>query len=282
MDSLYKTLKKKYLPEVFRYRIRIMKHNFNVWSGKRRDALPVKLLEVNENFFLIGVQDETIALPSIRVMWGPYMYGIGAHTRSIGTKYGLDRHYTLHPGETVIDVGGNVGEFSLCCLQHGATVHTVEADDRVFHSLTYNVRNKPIQLYNFAIWKEDTELSFYSNVDESDSSLITPDFFNTTLKKKAIKLDTFAAQQQLSQVKLIKCDAEGAEPEVLEGARELLQRVEWFCLDCGPERMGTPTYDTCAEMLRQRGFEIIPSEVTPYILLAHNTAFGPVGSGTTG
>ena len=51
-------------------------------------------------------------------------------------------------------------------------------------------------------------------------------------KKKVARLDNF----NFKKIKLLKVEAEGAEPEVLLGTAKILKRIEFISVDCGPER----------------------------------------------
>jgi len=55
---------------------------------------------------------------------------------------------------------------------------------------------------------------------------------------------------------LIKCDAEGAEREILNGAAKILRKTEWVAFDCSPERHGTSTVEYTREFLIDNGFTV--------------------------
>lgn len=74
----------------------------------------------------------------------------------------------------------------------------------------------------------------------------------------AVPLDDVLGAKQLKKTIILKVAAEGAEPEVVEGANRLLPEVDYVTVDCGFER-GLLQEDTFLEVykkLRRHGFEI--------------------------
>ena len=72
---------------------------------------------------------------------------------------------------------------------------------------------------------------------------------------------------------MIKCDAEGAEPEVLAGAVATLRKTRYVAIDCGPERglIGDRTNNEVKEILLSLDFEILEEFYGPReILVAKN------------
>ena len=59
-----------------------------------------------------------------------------------------------------------------------------------------------------------------------------------------------------TEIKLIKIEAEGAEPEVLAGMPQTLKRTRFVAVDMGPERgiMQANTVVECSNFLNQTGF----------------------------
>lgn len=79
---------------------------------------------------------------------------------------------------------------------------------------------------------------------------------------------------QSNQLKLIKIDVEGFEPEVLKDALgKAIEIVEFFSIDCGFERNGRLTLDLCKVFFEQNYFEILEARIVSnnqIILVAKN------------
>ena len=74
-------------------------------------------------------------------------------------------------------------------------------------------------------------------------------------------------------IKLLKVEAEGFEPEVIEGAEETLIRTEYICVDFGSER-GIEQENTVIEVnniLLKNNFDLIQFSDYRYIGLYKNT-----------
>ena len=110
-----------------------------------------------------------------------------------------------------------------------------------------------------AVWNAEEELTFSLAASKADSSIFgadTPEFASGTIRRRATTLDRIAEDYGIDGLAFLKCDAEGAEPEVLEGGRELLRRTARIAIDTGPERRGGRTSAACEALLRDAGFTV--------------------------
>lgn len=208
--------------------------------------------------------------------WVRFDRGIAFQLERLAKQYGVGKHYTIERGDAVLDVGANVGEFTLYAYGRGARVVAVEADEKVAKILRYNTRDaRGVDVIAQPIWEKDGTVTFYSSPADAESSIIAPVEYDAKIEREALALDTVSSRAGLERIKVLKCDAEGAEPEVLRGASATLARTEWVAFDCGPERGGVATYDTCRAMLEERGFQVVSAPPAPrrrVILVARNTA----------
>ncbi|MEL0207958.1 MAG: FkbM family methyltransferase [Gammaproteobacteria bacterium] len=78
------------------------------------------------------------------------------------------------------------------------------------------------------------EKTFYVDSDGADSSLFMPANFENEIKINCNRLDNL--QFNKTNIKLLKLEAEGAEPEIIKGAGEILKKTEFVSADLGPER----------------------------------------------
>jgi hypothetical protein len=101
---------------------------------------------------------------------------------------------------------------------------------------------------------------FYENTENADSSLIEPPIYRTIRTVKTTTLDDFEIN---GTIKLLKLEAEGAEPEILLGSIKTLKRVIFLTVDAGPERgIGLEeTIGEVAEILKKHHFKLIKSGV---------------------
>lgn len=156
----------------------------------------------------------------------------------------------IRPGDVVVDCGANIGEFSISIRKAGGTAVALEPDVIEMAALTKNATVfGGITCLPYALWNEDTELEFFDANDTGDSSLFDPGKSNGSTRVQARKLDTLQAEGLLPvQIRLVKVEAEGAEPEIIYGGREMLRGVDYVTVDMGPER-GLRQENTVAEVV---------------------------------
>ncbi len=217
----------------------------------------VRLEEKADGLF-VRVDGERIAVPS-PLRWKLYRQGWKARLDRLEREYGVGRHVRLTHESVVLDVGANVGEFAHVCARYGAAVYCFEPDPSVFACLTKNIAALDrARAFDCVVWKEDGEIDFALAPERADSSVFAE---GPRVKKRAVTIETFAREQGLTRIDLVKCDAEGAEPEVLEGIGAAFPIVRAVALDTGAERKGRRTNEECAAILRAKGFAVIDEKI---------------------
>jgi FkbM family methyltransferase len=130
-----------------------------------------------------------------------------------------DRFYDqIFEGEedlTILDIGGNVGLFSLYAQDRAKAIYPIEPTPDHFHileDLTKEYNNiHPLQL---AAHNEDTTIDFY--ISEENSTMNSS--VNKYGKKVEVQAKTIASiikDLELEHVDFIKCDIEGSEMNAL-------------------------------------------------------------------
>lgn len=208
--------------------------------------------------FDLSMQGHRLRVPSA-LLWRSYRRGWDARMQRLAAEFGLDGTFALARGDTVIDIGANVGDFALLAAGQGAQVLCLDGDPVVVACLNTNTAAIPDITTDCAIlWKEACELTFYSAPGKADSSIFLPPGEGVAaFTAQAQTLDAVATRHGLGDIALLKMDAEGAEPEVLQGATEVLARTRHVAIDTGPERNGAETGVECADILRAAGFTLL-------------------------
>jgi FkbM family methyltransferase len=145
----------------------------------------------------------------------------------------------LWPGMTFYDVGANIGIFSMMAaraVDSGGQVVAFEADPEIADRLREHARRNSFSWVNVeqkAAWRESGKVMF-ERVDVS----VSPDrgigHVVDSKNEHVVTLDAIAlddCSQMYRPPDFIKCDVEGAEGEVFQGARRLLenQRPRVLC-----------------------------------------------------
>lgn len=181
--------------------------------------------------------------------------GIVRRTEILGETYFLPL-IDFHPGDVVVDCGANVGELKYWFLEHGLDVRYIgiEPSPLEFRCLKSNVA--PSEAHNVGLWDSSGELDFFVSSQMADSSLIEPPAYDEIIRVPTRRLDELLPDQP---IRLLKLEAEGAEPEAIAGCEGLLDRIDFISADLGFER-GTEQTSTLAEVtnfLLARGFELV-------------------------
>lgn len=233
-------------------KLSVLRHNFRRSDGRT----PMSIRAEGGGLIRLRSQGRTIYLANL-ARWKLYRLGLNFRLTDLVKQYGLLDLAQEFPGKLVLDVGANIGEFSIYARDHGAKVIAFEPDPQNLKALRKNVEPLGVEVVGKALWKCPETLTFFSVTATADSSLIEPTSdVDTSYQVDAIPLDEFAKARNLGEIFLIKADAEGAEPEVLSGARETLKQTRYIAIDCGPERQGADTIEASTRILHDVGFEV--------------------------
>ncbi len=133
------------------------------------------------------------------------------------------------PGSTVVDIGANIGFFTLLAAKlvgNKGAVLSFEPEPTSFSLLTKSVERNNfdnVRLYQECISNVDGQQILHLSVTHNKGlHSITRDLGGPSILVPSARLDTLANTLDIRTIDLLKIDAEGAEPEVLEGAERLL------------------------------------------------------------
>ena len=193
-----------------------------------------------------------------RGMWA-YQFELVKHASEIGAKYFLDK-LGFKDGDVFIDCGANVGDVRLWFRLQGLQVRYVgfEPSPLEFGCLAANVADcagTAGRVFPVGLWNREGVMKFYVSSKNADSSLIEPPQYDEVVEVEVKRLEEFLTEP----VKCLKLEAEGAEPEILEGCGEKLNLVEYVAADVSCER-GVKEESTLAPVtnfLLSKGFEVV-------------------------
>lgn len=224
-----------------------------------RGHVPLKL-EASELGAAVMVDGMTIFVPSA-LRWKLYKKGWRTRLDQLEREYGVGRHAALSPESVVLDIGANAGEFAHVAARYGARIYCIEPDPRVYACLQENIRGLACaSAHDALIWKECAEVEFYPAPERADSSVFA-EGPGPKIKKRAVTVEQFCADQGIPRLDLLKCDAEGAEPEVLQGIGAMFAQIAVIALDTGAERNGQRTHDACRRILEANGFDVFDETI---------------------
>ena len=158
--------------------------------------------------------------------------GIVEQSNELFDLYCLDK-ITFSVEDKVIDCGANTGELYpyLKKVVPRLEYLAFEPDQKVYNCLLKNVNDKKATLRSEALSNKSGMTKFYNSTYSADSSLVYSGEKSYT-EVKTIQLDDL----ELTNIKLLKMDAEGHELEVLKGALRTLSQIMYISVDFGPEK----------------------------------------------
>ena len=196
--------------------------------------------------------------------------GIDKNSKEIFNHYLLDK-IEFSSEDTVVDCGANVGElyFELDKVIKNINYIAFEPDPEVFLCLQKNVKKDNTLLIPQPLSNKSAYEKLYINTDSADTSLVFAG------SEEFIEVETLILDElNISDIKLIKMDAEGHELEVLEGSKNTLKSTEYVSVDFGPEKgtKGDNTIPEVTNFLYENNFKMIFANTDRHIGLFKNKA----------
>lgn len=238
----------------------------NVRSMLRGYKLRIRR-NLSSGVFTVLKEDESIQIARPGRYWR-YKRGIGAASRGLAQQYLLD-HVSFEPGDVLIDCGANIGELGIWAVSQQIDYIAFEPENVEATCCDLNAYGGKASTNRIALWSEDTELKFYSKPNSADSSLIEISDYDHVQRVQAVRLSTFMSKNKIARVRLLKVEAEGAEPEVLMGLGDRINQVDFIAVDCGFERglKSEATFNEVNQILLAAGFHVKRGNLHRHIYL---------------
>ena len=146
--------------------------------------------------------------------------------------------------DTVIDVGANIGQFSIASYHEfeSAEIISIEPDRILAHRLKKNLSsNRCKKIICVAVGDYDGKIDLHINADPQNNSVLPLDedrrsYFpdNIVLRKVTVpisRLDTLLNSKMLPKPILLKIDVQGYEEKVIKGAINTLLDIRWVVME---------------------------------------------------
>jgi FkbM family methyltransferase len=153
----------------------------------------------------------------------------------------------LRPNDAFLDIGANIGYFSLLAANNSPTIKVIsfEPVNDLFQKLNENIsinNIKNIMSVNTAVGEtnEEKELFISANDNLGMSSFQQPENYSGKKEKvKVVAIDDWFKTSGLNKIDLIKLDVEGSELATLKGMKEVLQNQRpALIVEVNPETLG--------------------------------------------
>jgi len=182
-----------------------------------------KNLQIGNASYQVHSEEHDLYLPGIRLFFEPYLAAA------------LE---TLEGGEcTAIDVGANIGLFSLLLADFFEKVYSIEPGKIAFENLQKNITNNNIDnisLFNISLGSENKRTAITYLKNNSASAFVADKSFSENTGYISdpcdmVTLDEICAKNKIKKISFIKIDVEGYELNVLSGAKNILKINKPLC-----------------------------------------------------
>lgn len=178
------------------------------------------------------------------------MYWIGVHPEDFSIVSDL-----LRPGDTFIDVGANIGTWTVFAARTVGTTGKVISYEpspvtypRLRNHVTLNQVTEIVQPIHSAVGNFVGETQFFHDVDHAGASRIC----KTEKNGYTIPITSLNESLQGVRPNLIKIDVEGHEAEVISGAKKIIsEHLPQIILEYNPHIIGRPISLTEFDPYRQ-------------------------------
>ena len=142
------------------------------------------------------------------------------------------------PGQIVLDIGANIGYFTLYALQASAKVYAFEPEPHNYDRLVAQVKANDFifasgSAFKAAVAGDEGGRTLYLNPVNIGGHRIVGDIGAGEIKVASITLDEIC--KDLERVDMIKMDCEGAEHEIFENASpETMAKIQKIVMEFHP------------------------------------------------
>lgn len=174
--------------------------------------------------------------------------------------YTSDGFVEIEENDVVVDVGAYVGTFTQVAARDASRVIAVDPFSLIDNSLVRNTRSlENVVVVPKGAWHSSGSMNMNLSLFPNDNSLIEPDEYNLgfSVRVEVSTVQDIAKVHEISEIDFLKVEAEGVEPEVLEGALSGdATGVDKVVVNCAAERDGeSPTEDVIA-LLKRHGYVV--------------------------
>lgn len=173
------------------------------------------------------------------------------------------RAAVINPGATVIDIGANIGCFSLLAAQTAARVIACEP-----HPANLSILRKNLEL-NHATNVEVIPHAISNGAEKASLVIPDDDTFvgryslhpgrgTRSMEVSCMSLENLVREAHLTEIDLIKIDCQGSEYEILYGSAGVLAQVRQIIVEC--EEFPDDPRSSQSELeifLRAQGFDVV-------------------------
>jgi FkbM family methyltransferase len=193
-------------------------------------------------------------LPGLRATY----HTLNSYQNRITKQFFDNKYIGISQEDVVFEVGAYIGGSTLGIAEKAAHVYAIEASPRNVECLRHNMRDLAnVTVIHKAAWQKPDTLEMQYGIAADDDSLLTPDkgSLGKTTEVQADTVANIADEVNVDHIDFLKVEAEGVEPEVVEGVLGI--SVDKITVDCGPERDGEHVTEEVSNRLDEMGYNVV-------------------------
>lgn len=182
---------------------------------------------------------------------------------------------SIPDGSTIVDIGANVGVFSLFVekMAKKTNIYSFEAHPANFKYLEWNVRKnnlKNIRIFNLAVSGKKGKIKLFKHDKGFGGFSIYPDLVESKtgeyVEVRSTTLNEIIEQNNIKKIDFLKLDCEGSEYEILfKTSKRNLQKIGFIAMEI--HRVKDYSIDALTKFLTKNGF--IVQEKKDILLAGH-------------
>jgi FkbM family methyltransferase len=176
--------------------------------------------------------------------------------------------FELQPDDVVVDVGANIGVFSIYAAQRGARVHAIEPTRPDVQALERNLARSGVETvttYETALADTEGVVKLFLTGTNGSNVLFDHGIagvYDEYVEVRSTTLSSFLDRHGIATVDFLKLDCEGAQGLILPSAP--LERIERIAIEFH-DNVSQLSHEEIAAQLRQAGFTVwVESNSTPF------------------
>lgn len=133
----------------------------------------------------------------------------------LNEEYKLAKHPDIHDSEVIIDIGACLGEFSYYIYDQAKVIYAIEANNKNYNDLEEYIEKyklDKIKPFHLAIAGTNNIRELRSNIGLGGYSIVNGT--NLVEKIEGKTINTFAIENNIENIDILKIDVESAEGEI--------------------------------------------------------------------
>lgn len=184
-------------------------------------------------------------------------HGSTHHVEMMEEFFTYKNFVEVENGDVVVDVGAYVGGFTIFAASKARHVIAIEPSSVLYDALRYNTeRFDNVSILEKAAWKGKERLELQCSLSPDENSIFQPDrgASGVKIEVEADTVSNLVKDSGFERIDFLKLEAEGAEPEILEGALADSLVPRKIAVDVNPEREDRAVDNVIINLLEEHDF----------------------------